>query len=238
MKQGGALAGIVLLSALLVAVVACGGGDQGGATTPGPSATATPSATEALLKGMVVQLSDLPAGFSQQDDSFSTNQEVADASGSSAEAELAKLTQWGRILGHSVSFAAGGTATPESGVLMVESNVSVYQSDTGAAASYADALNTARTTDWKASMQGATDVQVEEVPPLDVADEMLWLRINIKAAIGESATEQSFVQDFVILRLGRVRGNLSVGYQGGSNAAQFVESLIRKQAANMAAGLH
>jgi len=188
---------------------------------------------EQQLNGMVLQLSDLPAGFTQAQESFSTNQDVA-GDGEGAAETLAQLTEWGRILGHGVVFSAD--ASSGSGLFLVDSTVSLYQSDGGAASSFADAVNTARATDWQATMGQATDVQAEEVPPLDVADEMLWLRIHGTALVGEPASEQPFIQDVVLLRVGRVRGSVST-ISGASDAALQVEQMVRAQAANMASGL-
>jgi len=235
-----AIGGLVVI-ALLAVAVACGGGDEEGTAVPSPGATgtpagaptATPSAVEQQLRGMVLQLRDLPAGFSLAEESFSTNQDVA-GSGDDAPSVLVKLTEWGRILGHGVVFSP--EASSASGILLVDSTASLYQSDGGAATSFADAVNTARTTDWQASVGEAKDVQVEEVPPLDVADEMLWFRISGTAIIGEPAAEQPFVQDVVLLRVGRGRGSVSIVSEN-ANAAQLVESMIRTQAANMAAGI-
>lgn len=240
MMRGRLLAGVALLIVVLAAVaVACGGGGKEEAVAPSPGATgtptATPSAVEEQLRAMVPQLSDLPAGFSAAEDTFSTNEDVASAA-TDPEAQLAKLTEWGRILGHKVTFSPDAAVTEETGVLVAESTVSLYGNDTGAAASFADAVDTARTTDWQANVAGAKDLRVEELPPLDVADEMLWLRISGTALLGEAGTEQAFVEDMVLLRVGRARGSVSIASKGGP-AAQLAETMVRAQAANMAAGL-
>jgi hypothetical protein len=181
---------------------------------------------------MVLQLSDMPAGFSQAEDSFSTNEDIAGA-GDDAAGILAKLTEWGRLAGHGVVFSPG--SSDQGGILIVDSTVSLYENDAGASASFADAVNTARSTDWSASA-GASDVSVEEIPPLDVADEMLWLRLSGTAMIGSPATEQAFIQDVVLLRVGRVRGSVSI-VSSATDVALAVENMVRTQAANMEAGL-
>jgi hypothetical protein len=234
----------VTVAALLAAVaVACGGGGDDeeavqSTLVPSPGATgaptATPSAVEKQLRGMVLQLSDVPGGFSQAQESFSTNEEVAGA-GDDAVEVLAQLTEWGRVLGHGVVYSADDTEA--TGALLVDSTVSLYQSDVGAASSFADAVTTARTTDWSATVGAeATDVQVEEVPSLDVGDEMLWMRITGTAVIGDPAEEQPFIQDVVLFRVGPVRGSVST-VSASADAGLLVEGLVRTQIANMAAGL-
>jgi len=231
---------------LAAVAAACGGGGKDEATpTSSPGATgtpagtavatptATPSAVEQQLNGMVLQLSDLPAGFTQAQESFSTNQDVA-GDGDNAAETLAQLTEWGRILGHGVVFSA--EASSESGVFLVDSTVSLYQSDGGAAASFADAVTTARATDWQATVGEASDVRVEEIPALDVADEMLWLRISGTATVGDPPSDKPFMQDVVLMRVGRVRGSVSI-LTSAADVALLVENTVRAQAANMAAGL-
>ena len=224
--------GAVLLLVLLA--VACGGGGDEEAT-PSPGATVaptgTPSAVEQQLTGMVLQLSDLPDGFSVAQEGFSTNEEVA-GEGEDAAEVLAKLTEWGRILSRGVVFESSA----ESGVLLVDSTVSLYEADSGAAASFADAVDSARATDWQANAGGATNVAVEEMPPLDVADEMLWLRISGTAQFGDPPSEKPFIQDVILMRVGRGRGSVSI-VTSAIDAAPLVEELVRAQAANMAAGL-
>jgi hypothetical protein len=246
MNRVGLLAGTALLSVVLATVaVACGGGGEEGDVSPSPGATAalstassgtpgaTPSAAEEQLKKMVLQASDVPAGFTLAQESTSTNEEVVTGS-DDPEADLAQLTEWGRILGHGATFSAEASA--ETGVLLIDSTASLYETDSGAAASFADAVNTARTTDWPASWGQAKDVQVEELPPLDIGDEMLWLRISGTATIGQPATEQPFIQDMVLFRVGRGRGSIAV-VSVAIDAAQTVERMVRAQAANMAAAL-
>ena len=241
---GRLLAGAALLAVLLAVAVACGGGGDEEATvapspgatgTPAGTPTATPSAVEEQLNGMVLQLSDLPAGFSLVQEGFSTNEDVAGDGEDAAEA-LARLTEWGRIEGHGVVFASE-TSSGQSGVLLVDSTASLYQSDSGAAASFAEAVDTARATDWAATVAQATDVAAQEVPPLEgVADEMLWMRITGNALLGDPPSEQPFIQDVVLLRVDRVRGSLSI-LARAADAAALVENMVRAQVANMAAGV-
>jgi hypothetical protein len=235
------------LVVVLAVTIACGGGDGEEAIqstippgsvatgTPAGTAVATPTASSPVdgqLRGMVLQLSDVPPGFSQASESFSTNEEVAGAGSDSAET-LARLLEWGRIRGHGVVYSSENS--DEAGVLLVDSTVSLYQNETGAGASFADAVETARATDWASVVAEATDVQVEELPALDVSDEMLWMRITGKAVIGDPAAEQAFIQDVVLMRVGRVRGSVSA-ISAAADAATLVEGMVRAQAEHMAAG--
>ncbi len=243
------LGGALAVFALLAAATACGGGDgeepiqstlppgAGVTGTPAGTAAATPtpdtSAVDAQLRSMVLQASDVPAGFTQSSESFSTNEDIAGAGTDDAAQVLAQLTEWGRIRGHGVVF--GSENTGGVGVLLVDSTVSLYQTDGGAGASFTDAIENARATNWAGAVAEATDVQVEELPPLDVSDEMVWLRITGKAVIGDPPTEQPFVQDVILMRVGRTRGSIST-IATATDAAPQVEGMVRAQAAHMAEG--
>jgi hypothetical protein len=250
LMRGKLLVGAAAIALLTMVGVACGGGggnEEASQSTlvPGAAVTGTPAGTPAAtptpipaaleeqLRSMVLHLSDMPTGFSQVQESFSTNEEVAGAGEDAAEV-LAQLTEWGRVMGHGVVFSS--ESSTEGGVLLVDTTVSLYESDSGASASFADAVNTARTTDWAATAGEAINVSVEEIPPLDIADEMLWLRLTGSAMIGDPATEQPFTQDVVLLRVGRVRGSVSV-VSDATDVALLVENMVRTQAVNMAAGL-
>jgi hypothetical protein len=250
MTRGRLLIGALAVGALLATLaVACGGGDDEEAIqstiVPGPGVTGTAaglpagtptpasSAVDEQLQAMVLQPSDVPAGFTLASDSFSTNEDVAGRGEDAAEV-LAQLTEWGRIRGHGVVFSS--EASDEAGVLLVDSTVSIYETDSGAGASFADAVDTARATDWQATIgPDATDVSVEEISPLDVADEMLWLRMTGTAIIGNPAEQQPFIQDVILMRVGRVRGSVST-VAAVADAALLVEDMVRAQVDHMEEG--
>jgi len=178
---------------------------------------------------MVLQAEDVPTGFVVIDDEFSTNQAVADDT-IDPEAELAKLEQRGRILGYDVTYEPGGPSDGEAIIFSLNSTASLYQAPEGASASFAEAANQARTTDWTLFFGGAVNIVVEEQPAPAVADEILWLRVSGQAEAGE----QTFAHDVVLLRTGAARGSLQVGSFGTPEGKQFVEGMIRAQAEHMA----
>jgi len=217
----GSLAMLVGLFSILA--VGCDGG--GGEAKPTP----VPPELQDQLRRMVLQAEDLPSGFAVVDEEFSTNQDVADAS-ADPKGQLAQLQQWGRILGYDVTYEPGGAATEGEAIFFsVNSTASIYESPEGASASFADAANGARTTDWPTFFGGAVDIVVAEMPAPAVADEILWLRISGKAEAGE----QTFAHDVILLRAGAARGSLQAGSFGTEEGEEFVEKLIRAQAEHM-----
>jgi hypothetical protein len=227
-------AGLIVLAALLAAGMACGGGGGEGEATPTatgvPTSTATPvdDQVQQQLKQIVLPLEDLPAGFTLAEEYFSTNDESAAATSDPAD-RLAKLEEWGRILGYEVTYQPNLEVLTETGLILVNSNSSLYTSDEGASASFADAAETARTTDWAAQFGGARDVEVTEVPSAPLADEMVWLRVTLK---GEATglAEETFAQDVILFRQGPARGNLMVAWSMESGSSDTVQQLAEGQA--------
>ena len=215
--------GLLLMAAFaLVAGVGCGDGADG-------EVTPTPSEVEDQLQRMVLQLEDLPSGVIRAEEFFTTNEESA-AGSADREGRLAMLEEWGRILGYYVTYQANPEVMEQVGLMLVNSTASLYGSEEGARASFADAVQTARTTDWAALFGGAQEVEVEEVASPGWVDEMLWLRVTAKAEVGEEAQEETFAQDVIIFRHGPARASLMVGWVTGRGSGDLMEQLAEAQA--------
>ena len=215
----------VLVAFLLVTVMACGDGEGEGEVTPTP----TDGEVEGQLRQMVLALEDLPSGVILAEERFVTNEESAAAS-ADREERLAMLEEWGRILGYDVTYQANPEVMEQVGLMLVNSTSSLYGSEEGASASFADAVQTANTTDWAALFGAAQGVEVEEVPSPEWADEMLWLRITAKAALGEQAEEETFANDIVIFRQGPARASLQVAWVMDRGSGDIVVQLAQAQA--------
>ena len=219
--------GLTVLAALLLATAMGCGGDEGeGEVTP------TPPEVEEQLQRMVVQLEDLPSGVVLAEERFVTNEESA-AGSADREGRLAMLEEWGRILGYDVTYPANEEVMEQVGLILVNSTASLYDSEEGARASFADAVQTARTTDWAALFDGAWGVEEEAMASPPLVDEMLWLRITAKAALGEGTEEQEFANDIAIFRQGRARGSLMVAWVMDRGNSDFMQQLARAQAEHL-----
>jgi hypothetical protein len=214
----------VLIAFLLVAIMACDGGGGEGEATPTPVA----SEVQDQLRRMALQLEDLPSGVIRAEESFTTNDESA-AESDDPEGRLAKLNEWGRILGYAVTYQPNPEVMSQVGLMLVNSTVSLYGSQEGAGASFADASQTARTTDWAARFSGAEEMEVEEVTSPPLVDEMLWLRITVKAEAAGLA-EETFVQDVILFRQGPARASLMVGWVMGVASSDLLQQLVEAQA--------
>ncbi len=224
----------VLIALLFATAMGCGGGGEG-EVTPTPGASPTPTATpippelKEQLQPMVLQLEDLPSGVVLAEERFVTNEESA-AGSEDEEGRLAMLEEWGRILGYDVTYPANEEVVSQIGLILVNSTASLYASEEGASASFADAVQTARTTDWADLFGAAQGVDVEEMANPGWVDEMLWLRITAKAALGEQAQEETFANDVVIFRQGPARASLMVGWVMGRGSGDLMEQLAEAQA--------
>jgi hypothetical protein len=218
---------LLLVASLLLVAVACDGG--GGEETPSP----VPPEVRDQLKQMVLQAEDVPEGFKLVDEAFSTNEESA-ASAEDPDGHLADLERWGRILGYEVTYESAESAVGGQTLLFsIYSTASTYQSNEGASASFADAVEAAKTTDWRLRFAGAENVEMKEVPITGLADEAKWLRISENA----KPDEQVFAFDIVMLRQGAGRSMLQVGSFGTEESKQIVEQLARVQADRMRSAL-
>jgi hypothetical protein len=242
MKTVNVAMAFIFVVCLAAPLAACGGG--GGEETATPASTATVVATstpspaptptpvppevEEQLRQMVLPLEHLPSGVILAEEYFSTNEESAAAASDSA-GRLAKLEEWGRILGYEVTYQANPEVSSQTGLMLADSSVSLYSSEEGATASFADAVETARATDWGAIFGGAQDVESEELPSPGWVDEMLWLRIKAKAT-AEEGEEETFVQDVILLRQGPGRATLMVGWIMGTGSGDIAAQLAQAQA--------
>ena len=214
----------VLVAFLLVAVMACDGGEETG--------TPTAAEVEDQLQRMVLQLEDLPSGVIRAEESFVTNEESAAAS-DDREGRLVMLEEWGRILGYDVTYQANPEVMEQVGLMLVNSTASLYDSEEGARASFADAVQTANSTDWAALFGGAWGVEEEAMASPPPVDEMLWFRITARAEADEGAGEQEFATDIAIFRQGPARGSLMVAWVMDKGSSDFMQQLARAQAEHL-----
>jgi hypothetical protein len=212
---------IVSVAFLLVAAMGCGGGGEG-EVTPTPPTTEM----EDQLRQMVLALEDLPSGVILAEEFFVTN-ELSAAESADRDERLAMLEEWGRILGYDVTYQANPEVMSRVGLILVNSTASLYESEEGASASFADGVQTARTTDWAALFSGVQDVESEELPSPEWTDEMFWLRITAKAEAEEGET---FANDVVMFRQGPARASLQIGWITGMSSTDIVAPLAEAQA--------
>ena len=200
-----------LLVGLLLASGACG--DGGGGSGGGD--------VRDQLSRMVLGLEDLPEGYSEEPGDFSTNQDVALGD----QEKLSRLQDQGRILGYDVVFTRGDVSEVEAPFVGVDSAVSLYETDSGASASYAEAVEEARRTDWEALL-GFGDTKVEELEQ-SIAEETVWIRVTGLVLLGEEETPILVIDDQVLMRQGRTRSFLRVfsAIEGSSDRGALVKEI-------------
>jgi len=222
------MAGLTALVAfLLVAIMACNGGGGEGEATPTPVATEV----QDQLKRMVLQLEDLPSGVIRAEEFFTTNEESA-AESTDREGRLAMLKKWGRILGYDVTYQPTPALASVVGLMLVNGAASLYSSEEGAKASFADAVQTARTTLTAGVIgtEGTEAAKMEEVTSPPLTDEMMWLRMTAKADEEEGVEAETFADDIVIFRQGPARAYLRIWWIMDGGRSDFIQQLVEAQA--------
>lgn len=196
---------LLLGVALLVVLAACGCDGDGGKGE---------SALEQALRRMVLHTEDLPQGFVQSDELFTTNEHQASLA-ADPEARKSQLESWGRMLGYEVTYKPTDAASEESadGVAPVQGiNVSssLYHTEEGAVEAFAvDAVKGAAERDWAADYAGLRDFQQEKVDASGLADEVVWLRVSGFQPV-DSGPNPLITDDLIFFRVGRERGFLRV----------------------------
>ncbi len=184
---------LVAMMLAAAAVVACGGDGL---------------SVEEALQRMVLQPEELPEGLSAGDESFTTNDDLAEAS-ANLEERKAMLESWGRLLGYEIAYRASSVPREETPVQGINVSASLYKTEEGASKSFDDAVKTAEETDWEANYSGLMDFQRDEIEAGSVADEMVWLRLSgFQPADGGPDT--LVTDDLIFFREGRERGFLRV----------------------------
>ncbi len=193
----------LLLGAGLLAVAilaACGGNDDGGESDRSPGQA---------LRRMVLQAEELPQGFVQRDELFTTNGYQASLS-ADPEARRDQLENWGRLLGYEVTYQPAGAGAQESPVQGINVSSSLYQTEEGAGdAFFIDAVKGAEERDWAADYAGLRDFQQEEVDASGLAEEIVWLRFSGFQPV-DGGPDPLVTEDFIFFRVGRERGFLRV----------------------------
>jgi hypothetical protein len=219
----GAIFGIV------VAAMACGGGDDNGlpdgndprnaflsevealvrqqieymeSAIDAESLTADDAELRAVLPTMVLQSDDIPDEMQPLGSSFSTNEQASGGLGSGPT--KAQLDEWGRILGYSISFQRTAP-TAEANLTGVTTTISVYEAAEGTADSFNDRVALARSADWQASHIDLEEFEQVELSPDLPVDDLFWLHLTGYQPIGPG--ERLLVaDDQIVFRVGRTWG--------------------------------
>lgn len=221
---------LALVAVPLVVGVGCGGGDD-----EGPSATTVPTdrpTLEAMLRSVALTLDDLPPGFALQEEAFTDNEEAAETDPEGKQAALARLNEWGRLLGYSASymtndplgtFISGGTAS-------VNVSLSIFQTPEGAAAGIEWGREIAADPSQSIALfPGVISIEGEPMSFSSIGDETLAARFTgtLRPEGVELEVDVDFIAHLVAIRRDRATAYIIVGAIGGAEPGQEVEDIIR-----------
>lgn len=219
-----------LVATFALFLAACGGGDE---NEPSPAETAeapasgSPAAAatienraevEALLKAAALRLEDLPAGFTLDEEDFTTNEESA-AEATGPGPTLEDLNRFGRILGYEASYSqeASLSALLEGETLSLQVTTTVYQDSDGADEAFQFVRNQASKPEFvQAFKEGfANDSGVEvrdaSISPLSLAelgDDRQGYEMKIAAHSTELDQDFEFISHLVGIRKDRLIGSI------------------------------
>lgn len=196
-------AGAALVTAVVVAVAilvidpfSWSGGDAG------------ESSLQKTLRKMVLQPTDLPDALIKDGESFTSNEKLA-ASSLNPEARMAVLEGWGRLLGYEANYGPSSADLGDLPVQGLSVSSSLYKTEEGASASFAEAVKTAEETDWAANYAGLKEFKQEEIDAKGSADEIVWLRLS-GFQPATSGPDALVTDDLIFFRLDTERGFLRV----------------------------
>ena len=208
LRPWGAAAALVLTLSIL-AGPACGGPSE-----PGEPSPTGDSGAEEMLQRMVLQPEDVPPGLQRAEQTFTTNEQLV-ASSADPDARRAEIERWGRILSHQTTYLPSPEATPDGAAQAITSSSSLYETGEGAALSFVEARKTVDDTDWQSTRPELQQFETELIEREGLADGLVWLRLSGLSPQG------MLVEDFIIFRVGRVRGFLRSASTGPGDDRHF-----------------
>jgi len=221
---------LALVAVPLVAGVGCGGGDEGGSSGT-PTALDRP-ALEAILRSVAPTLDDLPSGFVLQEEAFTDNEQAAETDPQGKQAGLARLDEWGRLLGYEASYMTNdplGTFI-NGGTALVSVSLNIFETSEGAAAGMEWGREVADDpTQSPGLFAGVISIESEPMSFPSIGDETLAARFTgtLRPEDMEFDVDVDFVAHLVAIRRDRATAHIIVGAIGGAEPGQEVEDIIR-----------
>ena len=198
------------------------------------------SSLQKTLRQMVLQPEDVPDGFESGGDAFITNDDAArDSTDPAARKTL--LESWGRLLGYEIAYQPTSGTPDDEPVQGINVSAALFETEDGAAESFADAVKTADETDWPANYAGLREFQQERIEADGLADEIVWLRLS-GFQPGSGGADALVTDDIIFFRIDTERGFLLVraGATETRDRAHLhpsVESWLKTLAENVRAAL-
>jgi hypothetical protein len=210
-------------------------------TGASPTAAATVenrTEVEALLTAASLRAEDLPAGFTLDDDHFTTNEESAEENTGPGNPTLDELNQFGRILGYEASYSqeAGLSTLLEGNALFLQTTTTVYQDSDGAKEHFQFVRDQTSDPEFTDTFEKnfeytpgveVSDASISEISFADVGDERLALEVKVSAHSTDLDQDFDFVGQIVGVRTDRMIGSITVVGINTSTPKKVLEDLAR-----------
>ena len=259
MRKWSIRGGLALMLLVSFGLVACGGGGKkeatptaavqelastpaGQATAPAPTAAATSRTTataatvseevKAKIRAAGLKAEDMPAGFSLQDESFRSPEEMAQAEGSPSDA-IQRHHEWGSQVFYEAVFAVqlGPEILTKGGLVTILSGIYLFDGSKGTE----DALTWFKSQDqlqsvlWPADEQTA-DLEVERISFDRMGQDSQAWRVTNGVSRGLGGTKVPIQVLVVMMREGKALGILGVAAMGDADPDTVAPDLARKLA--------
>jgi hypothetical protein len=231
---------LALVAVPLVVGVGCGGGggEEGSSATTVPTDRPT---LEATLRSVAPTLDDLPSGFVLQEEAFTDNEQAAETDPQGKQAGLARLDEWGRLLGYEATYMTNdplGTFM-NGGTALVTVSLNIFRTSEGAAAGMEWGREAAADPASSVLIPGMISIAGEPMSFPSIGDETLPVRLTgtLRPQGVEFEVDVDFVAHLVAIRRDRATAHIVVGAIGGAEPGQEVEDIIRILDARLAEAL-
>lgn len=185
---------------------------------------------ETTLRGAVLDVTDVGAGYTLASSSFRSNETLA-AARPDANAARAQYAEWGQALTYNVQYESTNATSFSSDFARVLSTATLFDAGDGASLwlESVNALPDDAIRDFLINEGEGTridDTQVaKDLPFAAKGDESFAWRLSGKATFDTGST-QTFVADAVYVRAGRFAGNVVVVSFGAAPDAVKLEALV------------
>jgi len=224
------------------AATVAGGSPTAAATATAPTAAPTVedrAEVEALLMAATLRLEDLPAGYTLDDEVFTTNEESArDQTDLLGGPTLEDLNRFGRILGYEASYSQESSlgSLLEGGTLSLQVTTTLYEESDGADDAFEFVRDQASDPEFveafEESFASSPGIEVQDASLTamsfaELGDERLAYEFKVSAHSTDLDQDVEFIAHLVGVRRDRLIGSVTVLAVNEASPVEELEDVAR-----------